>query len=154
MAWGCFPSSGPGWLAVINETMNPTLYQKILKGSGCQFVTSSSSALMQQDSDPKHTSKSTSEWIKKEQIKVLKQPNKSLDLNPIEMLWHDLKQSLHAWKPSNICIKTILLRRVGQFSLPVIIANAWLQLLLERVAQPLIRFRGQLRFHVGPGRFG
>ncbi len=72
------------------------LVMKILKGSGCQFVTSSSSALMQQDSDPKHTSKSTSEWIKKEQIKVLKQPNKSLDLNPIEILWHDLKQSLHA----------------------------------------------------------
>ncbi len=23
-------------------------------------------------------------------------------LNLIEMLWHDLKQSFHAWKPSNV----------------------------------------------------
>ncbi len=27
-------------------------------------------------------------------------------------------------------------------------------LLLPRVAQPVIRFRGQLLFHVGPGKFG
>ncbi len=38
-------------------------------------------------------------------------------------------------------------------SLPVIV-NAWLQLLLQRVAQPVIRFRGQLIFHIVPGRFG
>ncbi len=38
-------------------------------------------------------------------------------------------------------------------SLPAI-ANTWLQLLLQRVAQPVIRLRGQLLFHVGSGRFG
>lgn len=34
-------------------------------------------------------------------------------------------------------------------SLPAI-TNAWLQLLLLRVAQPVIRFRGQSLFHAGP----
>ncbi len=35
-----------------------------------------------------------------------------------------------------------------------VIANARLQLLLLRVAQPVIRFRGQALFHTGPCRFG
>jgi len=46
---------------------------------------------MQQDNYLKPTSKSTSEWLKKNKIKVLY-------LNLIEMLWHDLKQSIHAGK--------------------------------------------------------
>ncbi len=57
---------------------------------------------MQQDNDLKHTSKSTSEWLKENKIKVFEGPNQSTDLNPIEMLWHDLKQTFHARKPSNV----------------------------------------------------
>ncbi len=29
-------------------------------------------------------------------------PSQSPGLNPIEMLWHDLKQPIHAKKPSNV----------------------------------------------------
>uniref|UniRef100_A0A8C4XFK0 Tc1-like transposase DDE domain-containing protein n=1 Tax=Erpetoichthys calabaricus TaxID=27687 RepID=A0A8C4XFK0_ERPCA len=53
------------------------------------------------DNDPKHTSKSTSEWLKKNKMKTLEWPSQSPDLNPIEMLWHDLKKAVHARKPSN-----------------------------------------------------
>ncbi len=55
-----------------------------------------------QDNDLKHTSKSTSEWLKKIKIKVLEWISQSPDLNPIEMLWLDLKQSIHALKPSSV----------------------------------------------------
>ncbi|KAK3517578.1 hypothetical protein QTP70_012564 [Hemibagrus guttatus] len=58
--------------------------------------------VLQQDNDPKHTSKSTSEWLKKNKMKALEWPSQSPDLNPIEMLWHDLKKVVHARKPSNV----------------------------------------------------
>ncbi|KAK3543408.1 hypothetical protein QTP70_020436 [Hemibagrus guttatus] len=58
--------------------------------------------VLEQDNDPKHTCKSTSEWLKKNKMKTLEWPSQSPDLNPIEMLWHDLKKVVHARKPSNV----------------------------------------------------
>ncbi len=68
MVWGCFAASGPEWLAIIDGTMNSALYQNILKEnvqpSVCDLKLKRT-WVMQQDNDPKHTSKSTSEWLKK-----------------------------------------------------------------------------------------
>ena len=50
---------------------------------------------MQQDHDPKHRSKSTTEWLQQKKIRLL-------DLNMIEMLWHDLKKAVHTRHPMNI----------------------------------------------------
>ncbi|KAK3556965.1 hypothetical protein QTP70_022309 [Hemibagrus guttatus] len=105
MVWGCFAASGPGRLAVINGTMNSAVYQKILKEnvrpSVCDLKLKQTWVL-QQDNNPKHTSKSTSEWLKKNKMKTLEWPSQSPDLNPIEMLWHDLKKMVHARKLSNV----------------------------------------------------
>ena len=159
MVLGCFASSGPGRLGAIDGTMNSARYQKILTESvrpSVHHLKLKLTRVMQQDNDPKHTSKSTYEWLKKN-----KWPSQSLDFSPIEMLWHDLKEAIHGITPQCGWIKNNSAKNSGpkfldcdvKDSLPVI-ANAWLQVLLPRVAQPLIRFRGQLLFHIGPGWFG
>ena len=48
-----------------------------------------------QSSPPLNGSKETKD-------RFLEWPSQSPDLNPIEMLWHDLKQAVHARKPSNM----------------------------------------------------
>ena len=68
MVWFCFAASGPGQLAVIDGTINSAVYQKILKANvrpSVRALKLKRSWVMQQDNDPKHTSKSTSEWLKK-----------------------------------------------------------------------------------------
>uniref|UniRef100_A0A9J8AH52 Transposase Tc1-like domain-containing protein n=1 Tax=Cyprinus carpio carpio TaxID=630221 RepID=A0A9J8AH52_CYPCA len=68
MVWGCFAASGPGRLVISDGTMNSALYQKILKKnvrlSVCDLKLKRT-WVMEQDNDPKHTSKSISEWLKK-----------------------------------------------------------------------------------------
>ncbi len=49
---------------------------------------------MQQDNNPKHTSHSTKEWLKKNKVNVLEWLSQSPDLNPINMLWKDLSKQL------------------------------------------------------------
>ncbi|CAJ0958446.1 unnamed protein product [Ranitomeya imitator] len=81
--------SGPGRFAVVNGTINSAVYQEILKENVRPSVRDfklKRTCIMQQDNDPKHTSKSTCEWLKKNKMKTLEWPSQSPDLNLIEML--------------------------------------------------------------------
>lgn len=69
MIWARFEATGPGKLTLIETKMNSALYQHIevqMQDKSLQQHTLGQNCVMQQDNEPKHSSKSTSERLKKE----------------------------------------------------------------------------------------
>ena len=86
MVCGCFAASGPGQLAIINGKINSQIYQNILQGNvrlSVRQLKLNRTWVMQQDNDPKHRSKSTTEWLQQKKIRLLEWPSQSPDLNQI-----------------------------------------------------------------------
>ena len=56
----------------------------------------------QHDNNPKHTAKTTQEWLRDKSLNVLEWPTQSPDLNPIERLWRNLKIAVQRSSTSNL----------------------------------------------------
>lgn len=81
----------------IEGTVNAEKYQEILHTAllpSIRKLYSNEDFVFQQDGASCHTAKSTKKWFGDNNIKVLSHPSSSPDLNPIETLWHKMKQHL------------------------------------------------------------
>uniref|UniRef100_A0AAZ3QJ57 Tc1-like transposase DDE domain-containing protein n=1 Tax=Oncorhynchus tshawytscha TaxID=74940 RepID=A0AAZ3QJ57_ONCTS len=101
MLWGCFSAAGIGRLDRIEGKMNGAKYREILDGNLLQSLRLEQKLTFQYDNDPKHTAKTTQEWLLDKSLNVLEWPTQRPDLNPIEHLWRDLKIAVQRRSPSN-----------------------------------------------------
>ena len=85
-------------IVIFEGKMNATGYISILEVGLKLFIRDViPDVKFMQDNDPKHTSNRAQQWIEKENINWWKTPAESPDMNrfnPVENLWHELKEYL------------------------------------------------------------
>ena len=92
--WAGISRRGPTPVVIFEGIMNAELYVSILRTGFLPFIRSTypDSHRFIQDNDPKHTSATARRFYSEEEINWWKTPPESPDANPIENLWHELKE--------------------------------------------------------------
>jgi transposase len=103
--WGCISAQGLGHAEIYADSLNAHRYQTIiglnLVSSARQFW-STGQWWFQQDNWTVHTAGTSQAWFHNHGIDLIEWPAWSPDLNPIEELWHDLKQRVYGRNPKTI----------------------------------------------------
>ena len=83
--------------------MNAVLYCDILEKTLVPFISqvfpAGQSHRFMQDNDPKHVSKLAQKFLGDNNINWWRTPPESPDANPIENMWHELKENIRRVKP-------------------------------------------------------
>ena len=96
-----------GTLVVVNGTLKKECYHSILQRHAIPWGRSliGANLLLQQDNDPKHSSKLCNNYLGKKQsagiLSIMEWPAKSPDLNPFELLWEQLDRMVSKMSPSS-----------------------------------------------------
>ena len=92
--WAGISMRGTIGICIFDGIMNKELYIDILDQMLVPFVCSvyPDGHRMMADNDPKHTSRAATSFLEENSIHWWRTPAESPDLNPIENVWHELKE--------------------------------------------------------------
>ena len=92
--WAAISRKGATEVCIFDGIMDASLYCEILDRTLVPFIQQQfpTTHRFMQDNDPKHTSRAAKEFFAKSGINWWKTPPESPDSNPIENLWHELKE--------------------------------------------------------------
>ena len=94
--WAGISKKGPTPVCIFEGIMNAPLYCNILQKTLIPFLQTNfpppATHRFMQDNDPKHTSRAAQDYYSRSGIKWWRTPAESPDMNPIENLWHELKE--------------------------------------------------------------
>ena len=113
--WAGLSLRGPTKICIFEGNMDAPFFIEILESTLVPFIAEKypRGHRLMQDNDPKHTSKLADSFYSRHNINWWKTPAESPDCNPIENMWHELKEHLRREvKPHN---KAELIDGIRQF---------------------------------------
>lgn len=132
--WGCLSSKGFGRLYIFQKNLDANLlckiYQKALLSSIETLV--EGEWVLQEDNDPKHTSKKAQQWKEEHDIKRMTWPAQSPDQNCIENLWRVMKYKVAASNPQTVKELVTSIKKVWS-NLPLELAQNLVNSMSNRV---------------------